>query len=244
MMRKTRVDREWLEHELLAPRPPRPQTRNTSKTKSPTSSEPHSSEIGIASSTPRLFRRLKHKTQVFPILRGPFRHAHDPHHSGEPGWAGHRPRFSVSTRISPRRFALATMSAIPRSGIPGRTLQPHDRGNVAPLGAWGSHADTHRAMNLTAEVLDGIRAHSWRVDPPLGRPKGCCAGSQTGSPTSPTMWPICSGPMSSNTTRSPPGALRPSHLPRADRFSRHLGHRVQLRVGRGRDGRSSSGGDG
>ena len=66
MMRKTRVDREWLEHELLAPEATKASdSEDGSKTKSPTSSEPHSSEIGIASSTPRLFRRLKHKTQVF-----------------------------------------------------------------------------------------------------------------------------------------------------------------------------------
>ena len=43
-------------------------------------------------------------------------------------------------------------------------------------------------LNLTWETLDGIRAHSWKINPGPPPPRACCADSLTGSP----IWPMTS----------------------------------------------------
>ena len=42
-------------------------------------------------------------------------------------------------------------------------------------------------LNLTWEARDGIRAHTWRIEPPPVTRKANVCATPTGSPTCPTM---------------------------------------------------------
>jgi dGTPase len=123
----------------------------------------------------KAFRRLKHKTQVFI----------------EPEGDHYVTRLTHTLQVTQIARALAAGLGLNESLAEAIALG-HDVGH-APFGHTGEdalapyfeHGWHHAAQsvrifevledrNLTVEVRDGIRAHSWKVDPPPATPEGEC----------------------------------------------------------------------
>ena len=122
MLRKTRDEREQLEHELLASEA----TKADESDGRAEDEEPDEFRTAFERDRDRIvhtkaFRRLKHKTQVFLNPDGDHFVTRMTHtiQVNQVGRAMARP--SASTRISPRRSASAMTWAIRRSGTPERT---------------------------------------------------------------------------------------------------------------------------
>jgi dGTPase len=133
----------------------------------------------------KAFRRLKHKTQVFLNPEGDH----------------YVTRLTHTLQVTQVGRAMAASLGLNETLTEAICLG-HDVGH-SPFGHTGEDALSpyvegewlHSAhgvrtlsilepLNLTWEVLDGIRAHSWKVEePPQYLPKGSCAGTPTGSPT-------------------------------------------------------------
>jgi dGTPase len=121
------------------------------------------------------FRRLKHKTQVFI----------------EPEGDHYVTRLTHTLQVTQIARAVASGLGL-NEALTEAIALGHDVGH-APFGHTGEdtlsayfvHGWHHAAQsvriyevledcNLTAEVRDGIRAHSWKVDPPPTTPEGQC----------------------------------------------------------------------
>jgi dGTPase len=121
----------------------------------------------------KAFRRLKHKTQVFM-------NPDDDHFVT---------RLTHALQVTQIGRAMASGLGLNESLTEAICLG-HDIGH-SPFGHTGEDALTPyvdgewlhseqgvriatvlEPMNLTWEVLDGIRAHSWKIDPPPGTPEG------------------------------------------------------------------------
>jgi dGTPase len=168
MLKRARVERERLEHELLAPE----------ATKSDQSmgraEEEEQDEFRTAFERDRdrivhtkAFRRLKHKTQVFL----------------NPDGDHFVTRMTHTIQVTQVGRAMARALGL-NEDLTEAICLGHDVGH-SPFGHTGEDALTplvegdwlHSAhgvrtlsliepQNLSDEVLDGIRAHSWRIDPP------------------------------------------------------------------------------
>lgn len=174
MLRRTRVERERLEHELLAPAATKAdQTRGRA-------SPEEDDEFRTAFQRDRdrvvhskAFRRLKHKTQVFL----------------NPDGDHFVTRMTHTIQVNQVGRAISTALGL-NEDLTEAICLAHDVGH-SPFGHTGEDALTpliegewlHSAhgvrtlellepQNLTHEVLDGVRAHSWRVDPPPETPEG------------------------------------------------------------------------
>jgi dGTPase len=174
MLRRARVERERLEHELLAP-------AATKADESQGRSEPEEpDEFRTVFERDRdrivytkAFRRLKHKTQVFL----------------NPDGDHFVTRMTHTIHVTQVGRAMARALGL-NEDLTEAICLAHDVGH-SPFGHTGEDALTplvegewlHSAhgvrtlellepQNLTHEVLDGIRAHSWRVDPPPETPEG------------------------------------------------------------------------
>lgn len=123
----------------------------------------------------KAFRRLKHKTQVFINPEGD--HVVT--------------RLTHTLQVAQIGRALATALGLNETLTEAICLG-HDIGH-SPFGHTGEDALTPyvpgewlhsvqsvrvlrrlEPLNLSFEVLDGIRAHSWRIDPPPATPEGWC----------------------------------------------------------------------
>jgi dGTPase len=174
MLRRTRVERERLEHELLAPEA----TKSDRSRGRAEEEEPDEFRTAFERDRDRIvhtkaFRRLKHKTQVFL----------------NPDRDHFVTRMTHTIQVNQVGRAMARALGL-NEDLTEAICLGHDVGH-SPFGHTGEEALTplvegpwlHSAhgvrtlsliepQNLSVEVLDGIRAHSWRVDPPPGTPEG------------------------------------------------------------------------
>jgi dGTPase len=174
MMRRTREERERLEHELLA----------TAATKADQSVGRRDHEdddefrTGFERDRDRIihskaFRRLKHKTQVFL----------------NPDGDHFVTRMTHTIHVTQVGRAMASALGL-NENLTEAICLAHDVGHspfghtgedaLSPLveGEWLHSAHGVRTLellepqNLTHEVLDGVRAHSWKIKPPPESPEG------------------------------------------------------------------------
>lgn len=173
-LRRQRTERERLEDDLLAPAG----ARSTASRGREVPEEPDEYRTAFERDRDRIvhtkaFRRLKHKTQVFINPEGDHFVTRLTH------------TLQVTQIGRSMAVALGLNEALTEAICLG-----HDVGH-SPFGHTGEEALTpyvghdwlHSAhsvrvlsvlepQNLTFEVIDGIRAHSWRVDPPPSTPEG------------------------------------------------------------------------
>lgn len=171
---RKRGERERLEHELLAPAASKAdQSRGREEEEEPdeyrTAFERDRDRI-IHS---KVFRRLKHKTQVFLNPEGDH----------------YVTRLTHTLQVTQVGRAMAVSLGLNQTLTEAICLA-HDVGH-SPFGHTGEEAlspfvegewlHAHHGVrtltllepqNLSAEVLDGVRAHSWRIDPPPSTPEG------------------------------------------------------------------------
>ncbi|MGH8912901.1 MAG: HD domain-containing protein [Acidimicrobiia bacterium] len=174
MLRRARPERERLEHELLA-------TEATKSDESRGRAEPEEpDEFRTAFERDRdrivhtkAFRRLKHKTQVFL----------------NPDGDHFVTRMTHTIQVNQVGRAMARALGL-NEDLTEAICLGHDVGHspfghtgeeaLSPFaeGGWLHSAHGVRTLsllepqNLSVEVLDGIRAHSWRIDPPPQTPEG------------------------------------------------------------------------
>ena len=134
----------------------------------------------------KAFRRLKHKTQVFLNPEGDH----------------YITRLSHTLQVTQIARSLAAALSLNESLAEAIALG-HDVGHspfghtgeeaLSPYfptsGGWHHAAQSVRVLsvleplNLSWEVLDGIRAHSWKIQPPPATQEAFCVRYATGSPT-------------------------------------------------------------
>lgn len=174
MLRRARAERERLEHELLAPQA----TKADESEGRAETEEPDEFRTAFERDRDRVvhskaFRRLKHKTQVFL------------HPDGD----HYVTRMTHTIQVTQVGRAMASGLGL-NEDLTEAICLAHDVGHSAfghtgedalsPLveDEWLHSAHGVRTLsllepqNLTAEVLDGIRAHSWKIDPPPRTPEG------------------------------------------------------------------------
>ncbi|MDP3984489.1 MAG: deoxyguanosinetriphosphate triphosphohydrolase [Acidimicrobiia bacterium] len=173
-MRRTRGEREHLEAELLAPAA----TKAAGSRGREIPEEDDEFRTAFQRDRDRIlhtkaFRRLKHKTQVFINPEGDH----------------FVTRLTHTLQVTQIGRAMAVALGL-NEDLTEALCLGHDVGH-SPFGHTGEEALTryvegewlHSAhsvrvlsvlepQNLTWEVMDGIRAHSWRVDPPPATPEG------------------------------------------------------------------------
>ena len=174
LLRRTREEREKLEHELLAPLA----TKADQSEGRAEEEEPDEFRTDFERDRDRVihskaFRRLKHKTQVFLNPEGDH----------------FVTRMTHTIQVTQVGRAMAKALGLNETLTEAICLA-HDVGH-SPFGHTGEEALTplvdgewlHSAhgvrtltllepLNLTAEVLDGVRAHSWKVASPPTTPEG------------------------------------------------------------------------
>jgi dGTPase len=173
-LRRQRVERERLENDLLAPAG----TRSADSKGREVPEEPDEYRTAFERDRDRIvhtkaFRRLKHKTQVFINPEGDH----------------FVTRLTHTLQVTQIGRSMAVALGL-NEELTEAICLGHDVGH-SPFGHTGEEALTpyvghdwlHSAhsvrvlsvlepQNLTFEVIDGIRAHSWRVDPPPSTPEG------------------------------------------------------------------------
>jgi len=174
MLRRARPEREKLEHDLLAP----VATKSDESRGRAEPEEPDEFRTAFERDRDRIlhtkaFRRLKHKTQVFL----------------NPDGDHFVTRMTHTLQVNQVGRAMARALGL-NEDLTEAICLGHDVGH-SPFGHTGEEALSpfvegewlHSAhgvrtlallepQNLTEEVLDGIRAHSWRIDPPPQTPEG------------------------------------------------------------------------
>lgn len=174
MLRRDRVERERLEHDLLAP------AATKSDESAGRSELEEQDEFRTVFERDRdrvvhskAFRRLKHKTQVFL----------------NPDGDHFVTRMTHTIHVNQVGRAMARALGL-NEDLTEAICLAHDVGH-SPFGHTGEEALTplvegewlHSAhgvrtlellepLNLTHEVLDGVRGHTWKVDPPPETPEG------------------------------------------------------------------------
>ncbi|REK11025.1 MAG: HD domain-containing protein [Actinobacteria bacterium] len=174
LLRRNRVEREKLEAELLAPSA----TLSTQSKGRARAEEPDEFRTAFERDRDRVihtkaFRRLKHKTQVFL----------------NPDGDHFVTRMTHTIHVTQVGRSLAKALGL-NEALTEAICLAHDVGH-SPFGHTGEDALTplvegewlHSAhgvrtlsilepQNLSYEVLDGVRAHSWKIDPPPETPEG------------------------------------------------------------------------
>ena len=174
MLRRARGERERLEHELLAPLA----TKADQSEGREQAEDPDEFRTAFERDRDRVihskaFRRLKHKTQVFL----------------NPDGDHFVTRMTHTIHVNQVGRAMARALGL-NEDLTEAICLAHDVGH-SPFGHTGEEALTplvegewlHSAhgvrtlsllepLNLSFEVLDGVRAHSWKVDPPPATPEG------------------------------------------------------------------------
>ncbi len=174
MIPRRRADRERLEAELLSPWA----TRSAQSRGRALPEEPDDYRTAFERDRDRVvyskaFRRLKHKTQVFL-------HPEGDHYVT---------RLTHTMQVAQIGRALAVALGL-NEPLTEAICLAHDVGH-SPFGHTGEEALTPfvegewlhseqgvrvlsvlEPLNLSWEVLDGVRAHSWKIDPPPATPEG------------------------------------------------------------------------
>ena len=174
MLQRRREERERLEHELLAEEA----TKSDESMGRGEAEDPDEYRTAFERDRDRVvhskaFRRLKHKTQVFL----------------NPDGDHYVTRMTHTIHVNQVGRAMARALGL-NEDLTEAICLAHDVGHSAfghtgedalsPLveGEWlhSAHGvrtlDLLEPLNLSHEVLDGIRAHSWKIDPPPETPEG------------------------------------------------------------------------
>jgi dGTPase len=174
LLDRRRQERERLEQELLAPAATKAdESRGREEPEEPDEYRTDFERDRDRVIHSKAFRRLKHKTQVFLNPEGDH----------------YVTRLTHTLQVTQVGRAMATALGLNETLTEAICLA-HDVGH-SPFGHTGEDALSpfvedewlHSAhgvrmlsvlepQNLTWEVLDGVRAHSWRIDPPPGTPEG------------------------------------------------------------------------
>src|ERR671918_1224712 len=177
LLRRTREEREKLEHELLAPLA----TKSDQSEGRAEEEDPDEFRTDFERDRDRIihskaFRRLKHKTQVFLNPEGDHFVTRLTHTMQVPQVA--RSLAATLSLNEPLAEAIALGHDVGHSPF-GHTgedaLSP-----FFPPGGWHHAAQSVRTfevledLNLTWEVRDGIRAHSWKIEPPPSTAEAFC----------------------------------------------------------------------
>lgn len=174
LLRRDRHERERLEHELLAAQATKAdESRGRAEPEEPDEFRTDFQRDRDRIVHTKAFRRLKHKTQVFL------------HPDGD----HYVTRMTHTIQVTQVGRAMAAGLGL-NEDLTEAICLAHDVGHSAfghtgedaltPLieGEWLHSAHGVRTLtaleplNLTPEVLDGIRAHSWKIDPPPTTPEG------------------------------------------------------------------------
>ena len=171
---RTRVEAEQLEDELLAPAA----TRSAQSMGRAVAEEPDEWRTAFERDRDRIvhskaFRRLKHKTQVFMNPEGDH----------------YVTRLTHTLQVTQIGSAIARYLSLNVALTEAISLG-HDAGH-SPFGHTGEEAlsefidgewrhseqsvrifEVLEPLNLTAEVIDGIRSHPWKVESPPSTPEG------------------------------------------------------------------------
>ncbi len=174
LLRRTRAERERLEHQLLAPG-----AVKADESAGRADEEEHDEFRTVFERDrdrilhSKAFRRLKHKTQVFL----------------NPDGDHYVTRMTHTIHVTQVGRAIARALGL-NEDLTEAICLAHDVGHspfghtgedaLAPFagGEWLHSAHGVRTLslleplNLTFEVLDGIRAHSWKIDPPPATEEG------------------------------------------------------------------------
>ena len=173
MLRRTREERERLKHKMLAPSATKAdESRGRTEPEEPdefrTSFERDRDRIVHS----KVFRRLKHKTQVFL----------------NPDGDHYVTRMTHTIHVTQVGRAMATALGL-NEDLTEAICLAHDVGHspfrpsrekhvaahrrrVAALGARRQDSRIARTAEPESRGLDGVRAHSWRIDPPPETPEG------------------------------------------------------------------------
>jgi len=174
MLRRARAERERMEHETLAPEA----TKADESAGRATDEEPDEFRTAFERDRDRImhtkvFRRLKHKTQVFL----------------NPDGDHFVTRMTHTLHVTQVARAMAVALGLNETLTEAICLA-HDVGHspfghigeeaLSPFveGEWLHSEQGVRALsllepqNLTHEVLDGVRGHTWRINPPPDTPEG------------------------------------------------------------------------
>jgi dGTPase len=174
MFLRRRPERERIEHELLSPAA----TKSDESEGRVEPEEPDEYRTAFERDRDRIvhskaFRRLKHKTQVFLNPEGDH----------------YVTRLTHTVQVTQVGRAMAVALGLNETLTEAICLA-HDVGH-APFGHTGEEAlgpfvggdwlhsaqgvrvlSVLEPLNLTLEVLDGVRGHSWKIDPPPRTPEG------------------------------------------------------------------------
>jgi len=174
LLDRRRQERERLEQELLAPAATKAdESRGREEPEEPDEYRTDFERDRDRVVHSKAFRRLKHKTQVFLNPEGDH----------------YVTRLTHTLQVTQVGRAMATALGLNETLTEAICLA-HDVGH-SPFGHTGEDALSpfvedewlHSAhgvrmlsvlepQNVTWEVLDGVRAHSWRIDPPPSTPEG------------------------------------------------------------------------
>ncbi len=174
MKRITRADREAEEASLLAP-------SATRSTESQGRARPEADdEFRTAFERDRdriihtkAFRRLKHKTQVFLNPDGDHFVTRMTHtiHVTQVGRAISR-ALGLNEALTEAICLAHDVGHSPFGHTGEEALTPYVEGEWLHSEQGVRTLSVLEPQNLTSEVLDGIRAHSWKIDPPPHTPEG------------------------------------------------------------------------
>src|ERR687898_848370 len=176
MLRRTRLERERLEHELLAP-------IATKADGSLGRREPEEAdEFRTAFERDRdriihskAFRRLKHKTQVFLNPDGDHFVTRMTHTMQVTQVARSLARALGLNETLAEAIALGhDLGHSPFGHIGEDALEPYVPGGWHHAAQGVRIVEVLEHLNLTWEVRDGVRSHSWKIDPPPSTREGEC----------------------------------------------------------------------
>ncbi|HEY6628446.1 MAG TPA: HD domain-containing protein [Acidimicrobiia bacterium] len=168
LLRRTRVEREQLERDLLAP------IASLSSETAGRAEPEEDDEFRTAFERDRdrvihskAFRRLKHKTQVFLNPDGDHYVTRMTHtiHVTQVGRAMAR-ALGLNEDLTEAICLAHDVGHSPFGHIGEDALSPFVDGGWLHSEHGVRTLELLEPQNLTSEVLDGVRAHSWKIDPP------------------------------------------------------------------------------
>ncbi len=174
LLRRAREEREKLEHELLAPLA----TKSDESKGRAEPEEPDAFRTAFERDRDRIvhskaFRRLKHKTQVFLNPDGDHFVTRMTHtiHATQVGRSMAR-ALGLNEALTEAICLAHDVGHSPFGHTGEEALSPFVEGEWLHSEHGVRTLSLLEPQNLSHEVLDGVRGHSWKVEPPPGTPEG------------------------------------------------------------------------